>query len=270
MDDAFCPSCNCDRCKRREGPCGHGEHCSRCRKTRSACCCDQACPRCRKPQWQCCCKEVCTLCGQPALICCCVQKRPPACACPPAPMCNAAPASFRGGYLLPRILACGREWVRCMDATIQVRGLPEALAQPLTICQICVANVPPRWQEDDACRNEPRAVILLVEIPLEVTLRDADGSFHQGRSEVFVRVRVPLSCPRDQCWQNRWEVLPSVRMLGCAAQECEQMFCVRLEANVEAYMVRSEPVCRRECPPQCPPPLPLYPQLPRIKGGCDC
>lgn len=155
-----------------------------------------------------------------------------------------------------------------MDATIQVRGLPDVLPQPLTLCQVCVAAVSPRWQEDEGCRCEARAVILLVEIPLEVTLRDGAGCLHRGASEVFLRVRVPLSCPKDQCWRNQWVIVPAVRMLSAATQTCEQMFCVRLEANVEAYMVHPEPVCRRDCTPSCPPPIPLYPQPMRMPGNC--
>jgi len=155
-----------------------------------------------------------------------------------------------------------------MEACIQVRGLPETIAQPLSICQICASGCQPRWREDDTWRSEPRAIILLVEIPLEVTVRDADGCLHCGQSEVRVRVRVPLPCPRDQCWQNQWVIQAAVRMLGCATQACSQTFNMRLEANVEAFMVRSEPVCRRECAPQCTFPMPLFPQPPRIGGCC--
>ena len=171
---------------------------------------------------------------------------------------------------MPRILACGREWVRCMEAVIKVRGLPEIVAQPLSVCQICVSSAPPRCREDDAWRCEPRAIILLVEIPLDVTLRDADGCLHCGQSEVLVRVRVPLPFPREECWRNQWVAQAAVRMLGCATQQCQQVFCVRLEANVEVFMVRSEPVCRRECKPRCPFPLPLFPPPPRMAGRCDC
>jgi len=165
-----------------------------------------------------------------------------------------------------------------MEAAIEVRGLPETVAQPLSICQICAGTSPPRSREDDTWRCEPGAVILLVEIPLEVTLRDGCGCLHCGQSEVRVRVRVPLPCPKEQCWQNQWAVQAAVRMLGCAAQTCERGFCVRLEVNAEAYMVRSEPVCRRECKPQCPFPLPLFPppsfsppsfSSPRLAACCD-
>jgi len=157
-----------------------------------------------------------------------------------------------------------------MEAVIKVRGLPEIVAQPLSVCQICVSSAPPRCREDDAWRCEPRAIILLVEIPLDVTLRDADGCLHCGQSEVLVRVRVPLPFPREECWRNQWVAQAAVRMLGCATQQCQQVFCVRLEANVEVFMVRSEPVCRRECKPRCPFPLPLFPPPPRMAGRCDC
>jgi len=156
-----------------------------------------------------------------------------------------------------------------MDASIEVRGLPEAIAQPVSICQICASDCPPHWREDDTCRSGPRAVILLVEIPLDVTLRDAAGCLHRGQSEVFMRVRVPLPCPREQCWRNQWVIQASVRMIGCATQNCERMFCVRLEANVEAFMVRSEAVCRQECKPQCAFPLPLFPPPPQMACCCD-
>ncbi|MCL2812932.1 MAG: hypothetical protein FWD25_13730 [Clostridia bacterium] len=172
---------------------------------------------------------------------------------------------------MPKILASGREWVRCMEATLQVRCLPERVAQPLSICQICVSSCPPRCWEDDTWRPEPRAVILMVEVPLDVILRDAEGCMHRGQSEVLVRVRVPLPFPRDQCWRNQWVTQAAVRMLGCATQACERTFCVRLEAHVEAFMVRSEPVvCRRECKPQCQFPLPLFPPPPQIGAGCGC
>ena len=212
-----------------------GCNCERCRG-RQSCCRDDICPRCRRPWRSCCCET----------------------------------SSAQGGYLLPRILASGREWVRCMEATIRVRGLPEMVAQPLSVCQICAGSAPPRCWEDESWSPEPRAVILLVEIPLDVTLRDAEGCLHRGQSEVLVRVRVPLPFPREQCWRNQWVIQASVRMLGCPTQACEDTFCARLEANVEAFMVRSEAVCRRECQPQCVFPTPLFPPPPQMGAGCCC
>ena len=206
MDDAFCTTCNCNRCKGRPPPCGG------CRES----------------------------------------------------------TSVEGGYLLPRILASGREWVRCMEATIFVRGLPECVAQPLSICQICVGSGPPRCWEDDTWPSERRAVILMVEVPLDITLRDAAGCFHRGQSEILVRVRVQLPFSKDQCWRNQWVAQAAVRMLGCATQQCERVFCVRLEVNVEVFLVRSEAVCRRECQPQCQFPLPLFPPPPQCGGSCGC
>ncbi len=149
-----------------------------------------------------------------------------------------------------------------------MEGLPPRLPEPLTVCQICAANQPPCWQEDEMCRNEPRAIILLVQIPLEVVVRDGVGCLHRGRSEILMRVRVALCCPRGECWQNQWVLLPSVRMNGCADYCGDATFCVKLEACLEAYLVRQEAVFRQECRPMCPPPLPLYPHPARIEDCC--
>lgn len=256
MEDAFCSSCRCERCKKRESECCCSDLCTRCRRPRHACCCADQCPRCRRTIAQCCCPR------PPAQNC---AVCPPPCP-PPKSSCCTKPA-VSTGYLLPKILCSAREWVRCTEMNIRIHGLPELLAQPVQICEICVSNEPPRWEEDALCNHDRRALVLVVEIPLSVTLRDAEGCLHRGTSEIFVRVRVPMGAHRDECCCSQWVILPAVRMVGCATQSCEDIFCVRLEANVEAYLVRPEAVCRTEPRPICPT-LPLYPQP--IMPDCCC
>ncbi|MDR3050532.1 MAG: hypothetical protein LBU67_02260 [Oscillospiraceae bacterium] len=208
------------------------------------CCPNCACERCKARA------ACCAACGLPMANCRCH-------AAPPAHACGSG-----GDYLLPKIVCFGREWVRNFEACLPLADIPCDAHPPFTLCRVCAAPVPPDWQEEPPAACDPKGLVLSVHIPLDITLRDGADCLHAARSDLWVRVRGRLRCPREECWRYRWVVVPAVRLARAPAPTCGNEAPVCLEVCVEAYLVRPEPVCRQDCHPVCPPIPPLYPSLP--------
>ena len=174
--------------------------------------------------------------------------------------CNRPPdGSVRQGFLLPRILASGREWLRRCQTTLRMEGLPECAPPPLTLISVCVAGEPSWVQEHDPAR---RALCLHVTIPLICQVRDSCGCVHSGRSCARVDVALRLTMPAAECWRNTLLVQPCVRLVCAPCSSEHACFEAELEILAECYMIRWEPCMAGPPKPECPPSLPLYPQPP--------
>ncbi|MGN0746864.1 MAG: hypothetical protein ACI4ML_09340 [Aristaeellaceae bacterium] len=186
---------------------------------------------------------------------------PEACRCagcsqPPRGLCG---QERKQGFLLPRILASGRTWLRCCQTTLRVEGLPECAPPPLTLLSVCVAGEPAWTQEHDPAR---RALCLHVSIPLICQVQDGCGCSHTGRACAQVDVMLRLTMPAAECWRNTLLVQPCVRLVCVPCPSEDGCFQAELEILAEAFMIRWEPCMAGPPRPECPPSLPLYPQPP--------
>ena len=173
--------------------------------------------------------------------CCCPECKPP----------KLAPCQ---GFLLPKIIASGRTWLRRSCTTLQVDGLPCQAQPPYALVSVSPCGEP-TW---DPC-PDGRPLRYQVTVPLLCQVRDACGCLHSGRSAISVEVCLSPACPLPECWRCSMMVLPCVRLV-CA--DCSQNCCftAQLEVLVEAYLLRWEPcLSNQPCKPRCPE-LPLYPQ----------
>lgn len=180
---------------------------------------------------------------------------PDACRCgccqtirPPQPDCRS--------YLLPRIIACGREWLRNCQACLPIEGLPTCAEPPFKLIAVHAVGEPSWLQQTDPAR---RLLCLHVTIPLLCQVEDCRGCMHCGRSCVEVDTTLHLPIHPSECWRNSLMVLPCVRLICAACPVETPAFQAQLEIHLESYMIRWEPCTSTLPKPECPPSLPLYP-----------
>ena len=161
------------------------------------------------------------------------------------------------GFLLPRIVAAGREWQRRCSLTLTVDGLPMSAEGPLTLLEVTACGQP-TWETIDC--DDPRATWLRVHVPLACLVRDHCNKTYTGRAAITVDVRVRHSHPRSECWRSNLMVLPCVRLICIPCSSENAVFDVLLEVLVEVYMTRWEPCLAGPEPKPCCPDLPLFPQ----------
>ena len=174
--------------------------------------------------------------------------RPGPC-CPPRPIPN--------GFLLPRIVAAGREWQRRCQLTLNVEGLPMGAEPPLTLLEVTACGQP-EWEMIDC--GDPRALMIHVHVPLTCQVRDRCDRVYTGRAAITADVRLRTNGPRAECWRSSLMVLPCVRLICVPCPQERPCFDVLLEVLIEAYMTRWEPCLSGEPPKPCCPDLPLFPQ----------
>lgn len=186
---------------------------------------------------------------------------PCGCLCPPercqCDQCSRPPVPGGRGFLLPRIIACGREWQRGRQITLQVEGLPLCPDACLTLTDVRAVGEPLWTQRTDPCR---RALCLHVTIPLACLVRDEQGCQHEGRVQVELDTCLPLTTPPAECWRDQMMLLPCVRLMCPGVTGRGGCFDAQLEIRLESYLIRWEPCLPPGEKPACPPPLPLYPQ----------
>lgn len=181
---------------------------------------------------------------------------PPIPPCPPPSCCPPRPFPSNG-FLLPRIVAAGREWQRRCSLTLTVDGLPLGAEPPLTLLEVTSCGQP-TWETLDC--PDPRGMLLRVRVPLACLVRDRCNQTYTGRSAITVDVRLRLSMPYSECWRGSLIILPCVRLICTPCPANEPTFDVLLEVLAEAYLARWEPCLCGTPKPACPPDLPLFPQ----------
>lgn len=211
---------------------------------RPACCCGHPsncrCPMCQpRPQTPC-----------PPQECQC-------CECRQECSCGSRKAFPPHGFLLPKIIASGRQWQRCRPLQLSVDGLPDCAPPPFTLLSVTACGEP-SW-EQLPCDNR-RQQLFRVTIPLACQVRDCNGCVYTGRSHVQTEVCVNMTIPASECWRHCLMVLPCVRLVCAPCSSQTPCFDAQLELLVEIYMTRWEPCMVGVPKPVCPE-LPLYPQL---------
>lgn len=193
--------------------------------------------------------------------------RPPCSSCAPCPprdchcrdcCCAPQPCAQRSShaFLLPRVLAAGRQWQRRCSLCLELCGLPECIEGPLTLVSVSACGES-SWEAVPV--DSPHVLCLRVTIPLHCQVRDRCGAIHSARASLTTEVTLRLSCPAAECWRHQLLLLPCVRLAcpPCPSENCR--FDVQLELLVEAYLIRWEPCSTGMSQPACPQ-LPLYPQ----------
>lgn len=162
-------------------------------------------------------------------------------------------------YLLPRVIASGREWRRRCQLCLAVTGLPECAQPPFSL--IAVTALDP---SDTAL--QPAAVhtrmTMHVVIPLLCQVRDRNGCIFTGQSLLETDVCLRLTVPGDECWRSAMLVQPCVRLVTMPCACDTPQFDTCLEVLVEAYLIRWEPSSPIGQPAAPCKELPLYPQMP--------
>ncbi len=229
-------------------------------------CCPPACPRPCPPVPPTPCPPACVPprppCGPQDCQCSACQQLcqpscPPACSTPFPPM-GKRPFPPHG-FLLPRIIASGREWQRRACLKLMVEGVPACAVPPWTLLSVTACGTC-RW-EILPCEGS-RQWIVRVTYPVACLVRDGCGSIHTGHSEICTDVTLRLPVPPQECWRNSLVAFPCVRLVCAACGGEEPVFDATLEVLVEVWMTRWEPCMVGVPQPVCPD-LPLYPQ-PRL------
>ncbi len=228
--------------------------------------CPPAQPPCPPPKPDCGCAQAPTC---PALPPCPPPRpfpRPPKPTCPP---CDCAADSCagtsrpQGGYLLPQIVAWGREWKRRWHVCLTVEGIPDCARPPFTLLSVSASQDSCTWEviPQPVCSR----MLLRVTLPLVCQVRDCTGCVYQGSARVETEVCLQLSARGQESWRTSMMVLPCVRLVSLPCASNDLCFDAQLELLVEAYLTRWEPCMPCGQRPVCPPDLPLYPHL-----RCDC
>ena len=175
----------------------------------------------------------------------------------PTPSCCSQRPFPASGFLLPRIVAAGREWQRRCSLTLAVEGLPAQAEPPLTLLEVTSCGQP-TWEALDCC--DPRIMLLRVRVPLTCQVRDRCNCTYTGQAAITVDVRLRLGASPGECWRSNLLLLPCVRLLCIPCSSEKPCFDVLLEVLVEAYLTRWEPCLSGPPPKPTCPDLPLFPQ----------
>ena len=162
----------------------------------------------------------------------------PCCACGMPPSCNHPPALPPRSFLLPRILACGREWLRRSAFTLQVEGIPSCAKSPYTLLSLSPCSNAP--EATPLGSPSPWQKRLLVAVPVQCQVKDACGALYTGRAVVETEAALRLFAPECECCRNTLMILPCVRLVCPPPCAPCPAFDVQLEMILELYMTRWE------------------------------
>lgn len=168
------------------------------------------------------------------------------------------PIRCKKGYLLPQIIASGREWLRRCNADLCVQVKDECIEGPFSLINVSAMKDACTWQIMP--QPSSRRLLLHVQIPLCCQIRDHHSCIHDGTATLETDVCLFTHHITTQPWQSLIQVLPCVRLscLPCASDDL--CFDAQLEVLVEAYMLHWEPYFPDgRCPELCTE-LPLYPE----------
>ena len=170
------------------------------------------------------------------------------------------------GFLLQRIIGCGREWKRRCPVCLCVEGLPSCAKPPFTLLAVS-AEESCSWETmpQPSCAR----MLLRVRIPLRCQVRDCNGCIYAGRSSIETDVALQMNVRAQDSWRASVLVQPSVRLACHPCTSENACFDAQLEVVVEAFLTRWEQCRPCRAQPACPQDLPLYPQVPGMdRGSC--
>ncbi len=167
-----------------------------------------------------------------------------------------------GKFLLPKILASGREWLPRQCVELKLWGVDECAPEPFTLLSVEQCGQVSVQRINEHCQRNQ--IVFCVKIPVVAQVKDGRGCIHTAQGVVETRTAINACGCLDELWCSQVVACASVRLVNCPPPSCDLCFAAVLEIRVEIYLVRYEP-CQSRCgnqPPPCPPPLPLYPQMP--------
>ena len=162
-----------------------------------------------------------------------------------------------GGFLMQRIMACGKIHRRCQAFPLCLSSLPEQAQPPFTVLDVCTLSMP-RWEEIPSCRQG--CLQLRVSIPLQIRLRDGCGRVYTVSAELEEELSLRFEYPPGECWRGQPCVQAAVRLAGRACR-CDCRRCdIPLEIMIEGYVLSPCTLGRSPASP-CPEPRSWYPSF---------
>ena len=166
------------------------------------------------------------------------------------------PEPPRGGFLMQQIIGSGHAYLRYERFSLCLNGLPCDARQPFNLTGVSVQECGVRAERCESPCG--RGLTLRVCVPLRCDVCDACGCAFTALSQIEVPVQMRLCNPREadraQAVASAWARL--ARPCGCGGDTLEAW----LDVCVEAWLTACRPMYTGNCPPPCPPPLPLYPE----------
>ena len=152
-------------------------------------------------------------------------------------------------FLLPRIVGCGRCWLRCTAFTLHLDGLPDCLQPPLMLVGVSNGCDAPYWSLSPGCKASQQC--LHVVLPLCCEVRDCSGCTYQARAFIEVDMTVQLSVPQSECWRSCVMLQPCVRLVCPPPASQQPCFDAQLDVLIEAYLTHWEPCASGGKPERC-------------------
>lgn len=180
--------------------------------------------------------------------------RPPR-PCPPPKPCGCAE---RKEILLQRVVARERRSIPCLCTELKLEELSPCAQAPFRVLMVQQSGKQPWWTPlDGGCGD--RRLRIRVFIPVCCQVMDAQQKLYCASAVVETETTLQPPCPPSECWKHQLVVVPCVRLLECA-ECCDCAPCrVKLEVQLEVYLLHPETGTMRKPEPACPE-LPLYPQ----------
>lgn len=174
----------------------------------------------------------------------------------PSPGCCPKPSEQKGSFFLQRIRGSGKLYRHAYRYILPLEDIPCCYCEPLSLREVQV-NASPIWHKLP-CRQQHNYIIQ-VQIPLQLTLCDANQRIFQTSSFITEQVPIHLQCPTDEIWRYKFDLDTAVRLCGCC-NSCGCSECgAQLDVIIEAYLLSSCTVAS-SCPlPEPCPTKPWYP-----------
>ena len=140
-------------------------------------------------------------------------------------------------FLLPRILAAGRIWLRRTPFCLKLTELDPCAQPPYTLLSVDVGSAAPHWE---ACTPDRGPMVVRVWVPLCCRVKDGCGNVFTAHAEAEAEVPLRLTTPPAECWRSTLVVLPSVRLVCVPQPSDTACITAQLELLIEAYLTRWE------------------------------
>ena len=158
-----------------------------------------------------------------------------------------------GGYLLQRILACGKLHRRPECVFLCPDLLPRDAQPPFSMPDAAVCGTP-QWQE--LPRRGCRGLTLLVNVPVALRLQDRCGCVFQAELPLEAELTLHERFPEKESWRGQVFIQSAVRPWNRSIANQGNDREVALE-----WLVEGLSPCPVSGGPCCPDPRPLYPRL---------
>lgn len=166
------------------------------------------------------------------------------------------------GYLLPSILAHGRQHLCRKVAELCVCADAQPCSVPYKLLSVTTDGEQPSWEIIH--QPIPHRIQLRVTLPLQCTICDHTGRTMIGRSSIQTDVCLFADTCVPAISSSNLMIVPRIRLLCPVCSSRDLCFHTELELQVDAYLIRWQP-----CRPYGMDPelcssmkeIPLYPEL---------